>query len=67
MNLCTYQRGGGGPWGLDQQKITSPRTLTEHFDTATGPQIEILEEIMCTFYDTHRGFLTHICDSWVGN
>ena len=48
--LCTYECfgvawgqgrgsgvGGGGRWGLDQQNITSPRNLTEHFDTVTGP------------------------------
>ena len=47
---CFPHRGAAGiPRELDQQKITSPRNLTEHFDTGTGPHIEILEEIMCKF------------------
>ena len=39
------------------------KNLTENFDTGTGPEIGILEGIMCK----QMGFLTHICDSWTGN
>ena len=57
---CFPQNGGdegtaGIPWGLDQEKITSPRNLAEHFDIKTGSSVNF------KIFDTHfwHTFVTH--------